>query len=151
MFGFTRQERAIVVFLTVTFLLGLGVSLVKRAAAPKLPVASNASMFERQVARMDSVSGAERGAAPVAIANRGESAGAEKAQTDSGHAISRVNINTASKETLLSIPRIGPVLAQKIIDYRHKNGHFKVIHELTNIDGIGEKTLEKIKPYVSVK
>ena len=60
-----------------------------------------------------------------------------------------VNINTASKKELDALPGIGEVLAQRIIDYRSANGPFSTVDELTKVKGIGEKTLEKLKPYAT--
>lgn len=62
----------------------------------------------------------------------------------------KVNINTADLAELMTIPQIGEVLAQRIIDYRTEHGNFKSISELTKVSGIGEKTLEAIKDYVTV-
>ena len=59
-----------------------------------------------------------------------------------------ININTASEEELQEIPGIGPVLAKRIVEYREANGVFTSVEELQNVSGIGEKTLEKIKPFV---
>ena len=61
-----------------------------------------------------------------------------------------VNINTASKRELEALPGIGEVLSQRIIDYRSANGRFQSVDELVKIKGIGEKTLEKLKPYATV-
>lgn len=46
---------------------------------------------------------------------------------------------------------IGPVLAERIIQYRNKYGKFKSVDELIRIKGIGPKTLEKLRPYVTVE
>ena len=67
-----------------------------------------------------------------------------------GFAFAAVNINTATKEQLESLNGIGPVKAQAIIDYRKKNGNFKKLEDVKNVDGIGEATFEKIKGDISL-
>ena len=52
----------------------------------------------------------------------------------------RISINEADAETLVKLPRIGPVLAQRIIEYRQANNGFKTLEELKEVRGIGEKT-----------
>lgn len=63
---------------------------------------------------------------------------------------SKININTAAKEQLESLPRIGEALAQRIIDYRESNGRFKDINELNNVSGIGDKIFEGLKDKITV-
>lgn len=60
----------------------------------------------------------------------------------------KVNINTANAEQLEILPRIGTKTAQSIIEYRVQNGPFKKIEDITNVKGIGEKTLEELKGYI---
>ena len=60
-----------------------------------------------------------------------------------------VNINAADAAQLALLPRVGPSVAQKIIDYRKKNGPFKSTDDLMLVQGIGEKTYQLIKPYVA--
>ncbi|MEO5676718.1 MAG: helix-hairpin-helix domain-containing protein, partial [Usitatibacter sp.] len=62
-----------------------------------------------------------------------------------GLSLAAVNINSGTKEMLEALDGIGPVKAQAIIDYRKKNGSFKRLEELKNVDGIGEVTFEKIR------
>ena len=61
----------------------------------------------------------------------------------------KVNINTASKDELMTLSGIGEVKAQAIIDYRTKNGPFRDIHDIVNVSGIGEKTFENIKDSIT--
>ena len=61
----------------------------------------------------------------------------------------KININTATKEELMTLPGIGESKANDIIKYREANGQFKSIEELTNINGIGENILAKIKENIT--
>lgn len=61
-----------------------------------------------------------------------------------------ININSADATQLALLPRIGPSVAQRIVDYRKKNGPFKTTDDLMLVQGIGEKTYQLIKPYVAV-
>ena len=60
----------------------------------------------------------------------------------------KISINNASLEELQKIPGVGPVTAQKIVEYRENAGGFSSVDELLNISGIGEKTYKKIQDYV---
>ncbi len=63
----------------------------------------------------------------------------------------KININKATVDELMTIPGIGQVKAQSIVDYRNENGKFNSVDELTNITGIGVKTLEKLRDKVDIK
>lgn len=67
-----------------------------------------------------------------------------------GTAALPVNLNTASVAELDSLPRIGPALAQRIVDYRDANGRFASVDDLRNVTGIGEKTFEGLKDLVRI-
>lgn len=61
----------------------------------------------------------------------------------------RVNINSADSSQLSLLPRVGPSVAQRIVDYRKENGPFKKAEDLMLVQGIGDKTFQLIKPYVA--
>jgi competence ComEA-like helix-hairpin-helix protein len=61
----------------------------------------------------------------------------------------RVNVNTADAAQLALLPRVGPSIAQRIVDYRKQNGPFKKAEDLMLVRGIGEKTYDLLKPYVA--
>jgi competence protein ComEA len=61
-----------------------------------------------------------------------------------------VNVNTADTTQLALLPRVGPAVAQRIVDFRKENGPFKAPEDLMLVQGIGEKTYQLIKPYVAV-
>jgi comEA protein len=62
-----------------------------------------------------------------------------------------IDINAATSEELQQLPGVGPVIAQRILDYRKKSGPFRNVDELMAVRGISDKRLAKIKPYVMVK
>ncbi len=62
----------------------------------------------------------------------------------------KINLNTAESAQLELLPRVGPALAKRIIDFREKNGSFKSTEELMLVRGIGEKTFEQMKPYLTI-
>ena len=61
-----------------------------------------------------------------------------------------VDLNSASVTDLESLPGVGRRTAERIVEYRQKNGSFKKIEELMNVKGIGEKSFLKLKPFITV-
>lgn len=83
----------------------------------------------------------------IASQQGAKSAGAAKAKATAANPI---NLNSASVAQLQTLPGIGASTAQRIVEYRQKNGSFKKIEELMNVKGIGEKSFLKLKPLITV-
>ena len=81
----------------------------------------------------------------LAAALAGEALAAEPA------AKPQININTATAGQLQLLPRVGPALAARIIEFRTANGPYKAAEELMRVKGIGEKSFLLLEPYVVVK
>jgi competence protein ComEA len=62
-----------------------------------------------------------------------------------------VNVNDAGTDELALLPRIGPAIAQRIVDFREENGPFKAKEDLMLVRGIGEKTFELLESYVTLE
>lgn len=91
------------------------------------------------------VPNAEQVAAGVAdVAGAGVGGGA------AGGGAGLVNLNAADAATLETLPKVGPALAQRIIDWRERNGGFASIEQLLDVSGIGQKTFEGLQDRVTV-
>jgi competence protein ComEA len=63
-------------------------------------------------------------------------------------AAAAVDVNTATIEELVKVPGIGDALAARIVEFRTKNGPFERVDDLLKVRGIGEKSLEKLRPHL---
>ena len=78
-------------------------------------------------------------------------AGSSNGETDVGNPTnSLININYASAAELQEVPGIGPVTSAKIIQYRLDHGQFRKLDEIKKVSGIGDKTYEKMKPFICI-
>lgn len=75
----------------------------------------------------------------------------DKGTEETSSSSSKININTANISQLESISGIGESTANKIIEYREKNGKFKTIEDIKNVSGIGEIKYENIKDDICVE
>jgi comEA protein len=97
---------------------------------------------------------AAEGAPRVAPESTPRSGRSSRASTSTSKADARpsglVNINTATAQELDGLPGIGAHMAQRIVDYRQKNGPFKKLEDLMGVRGIGEKNFLKLKPLITI-
>lgn len=62
-----------------------------------------------------------------------------------------VNINTADAAQLSLLPRVGAKAAQRVIEYRTQHGPFRATTDLMQVKGFGDKTFERLSPYITVE
>ncbi len=62
-----------------------------------------------------------------------------------------LDVNTTTVEQLKQLPGVGEKIAERIVKYREEHGYFKKAEDLLNVEGIGEKKLEAIKPLIQIK
>lgn len=88
----------------------------------------------------------------IYVPQRGEALADAPGASDAGGAGTggKVNLNTADAAELDTLPKVGPVLAQRIVDWRKEHGPFKTVDELDAVDGVGPKMLEALLPLVTV-
>ncbi|OEV18554.1 comEA protein, partial [Streptomyces nanshensis] len=75
--------------------------------------------------------------------------GAPEAGSAVGPSGAMVSLNSANREQLETLPGVGPVLAQHIVDYRTQHGGFRSVDQLKEVNGIGEKRFADIRPQVT--
>ncbi len=156
---FTKQEKVIVVFLLFGLVIGSGIELYQSHFKP------NSELFEREqleeierqihdkAALIDSIMDNKTSSA---IENE-HSLGLNKVLLENRvYEIASqqrllIEINSATVEELINLPRVGPVIANRIIEYRNIHGPFKTVEDLIKVKGIGEKKLTSIKPYIYIK
>ena len=125
--AFTQQEKNVILFLTVFFAIGIIVVTIR-----------NGSIFSSQKSSLQDKSKFKSLAKSVYDDN-------QETKIDKSIAGSQglININEAEKDELITLPKIGPVTAERIIRYREDYGKFSSVNYLKNIKGIGDKTMEQ--------
>lgn len=158
MIYFTRHEQRIIIALGVIILLGTGVLLMKRfqpgwimrlsLGKPDFDVEKDQispRLKDDTIKPADDTEQKQQLDRKEESTSIGRAAQKPDATTKKPIQSGKININTASKEELENLPRIGPVISQRIIDYRQEHGAFKSIDELANVRGIGDVTLQRLR------
>ena len=157
-FGFTQTEISIILFLFITFLLGLVISFIKQSnnnseylsfdysvQDSMFNAASGNIEIDDSISKRDSIT-------KVASKNELLDFGASKnkaKEKNKGESVPKpVNINKASIKQLITLPGIGIKTAENIVNYRAQIGKFTNAGQLLKVKGIGKLKLEKIKKYL---
>ena len=125
MFTFNRKEQAALVVLCAILLLGIIITFLEGYLDDGLPE------FE---VREAAVEVSPVGELPKNVPNKPFV----------------VNINTATTQQLQTFLKISPRTTERIVEHREKNGTFRTLEELTGVRGIGKKTLENLRPLITV-
>jgi len=161
MWNLTREEQTVIIFLSGVFLVGMGIKLlggIPRSQNLSLPTSNSLvkvkiggavrkpgwySLSEGSLV-IEAVKKAG-GALPQADLSRLNLDSRLKDEDEIWIPGEKIDINRASPHQLTYLPGIGPILAQRIVEYRQKKGPFQDLSDLEKVPGIGKLKLEKIK------
>jgi comEA protein len=170
-FNFTPQEIKALLFLLIALLVGSGITIYKRhhrSFAPELifkepppGTLDNQSQFNGTPKDTKSYlpdTSHEISKSPIASAtsdpqnkNRSQDPESGILSIHQSPLKRKIDLNSASASELELLPQIGPILSQRIINYRKTKGKFQKVEDLMKVSGIGHKTFEKIKDFITVK
>ncbi len=139
--GWTPSERKVIYFLIITLLIGIGIRayavVTGSGTLPRFEYGESDRAFAEGSQKLHAF-------APEAIAQR------ENGRAPVKEPGAPVRINTASKPELMRLPGVGPVLADRIIEYRATHGLFHSPEDLLNVSGIGDKKFHKLQQHIIV-
>jgi len=145
-FGFTRNELKVILFLTAALAIGAGVRWYASSSRPMPGAPYDYAVADRTFAEHSQRSPVYPSPSPassVALSRQPPSAVPPVALS--------INVNTASKVELMRLPGIGDTYAGRIIRYRKEHGPFASVEDLDRVQGIGKKTLARLRPFVHVR
>jgi competence protein ComEA len=140
--GFTPTERRVAIFLVATFLLGAAVKMVRVAfdTGPEFDYSASDAAFARAAGAPAPAEAARTAAGNDSTKHSTGRPTVRKKEVPAGS----ININTASKELLMTLPGIGETTADRIVQYRKDHGPFTTLEDLMNVKGIGKKKFARI-------
>lgn len=142
----TQAESTVALFAAVAILIGFvaGPIMNRPPALPADVYAEPDRWFAEGVASMEAAEPLPQAASLVA----GDEAALPRHERPPGGPI---DLNTATADELMRLPRIGPKLAERILAFRTSRGGFRSVDDLAQVRGIGPKTLEQLAPLVTTE
>lgn len=137
---------AVIAMLTLTCALCASLTMLVQQATHYAQLQSTQAMT-----RQASYPPSDTTSSPPASASSTQSDTAQSKSQDSGSDQGLLDLNTASLEELQTLKGVGPVTAQRILDYRMQVGRFDDVNQLMEVKGIGSKTLAKFRDQVCVR
>lgn len=149
------QVRYLIVIAAVlcALMIGYNAFYVPDASMDSVAVAADVSSLSGEEYTPSAVPSSGGSAASGPVSGAGDKTTAPASQPREKSAVSgKININTATAQQLSDgLDGVGEVMAKRIVEYREKNGGFKSVAELRNVQGIGDKTFAKLKDHIIVK
>jgi comEA protein len=138
--AFTKNEQKVFLFLSIVFLAGVSIKAYK------------AYFVQEPVHQFDySASDKEFEERSKQLAALPSDHTSLSSQSIGKAAHKKIDLNTATKDDLVSLPGIGEGIAEEILLYRDEHGAFTSLDQLRKIKGIGAKKFEKLRPYIEIK
>jgi competence protein ComEA len=136
--AFTKNEQKIFLFLSVVFIAGVSVKAYRAyfvaQPVPQFDYSASDKEFEERSKHLNSAVLSDTVVKTEALKGK-----------------RKINLNTASKDELVSLPGIGESIAEQIMIFRDEHGAFSSLEQLRKIKGIGAKKFEKLLPYVNLR
>ncbi len=138
---FTSQEKLVIRFLMISMLLGLLIGIARQ----KIILNDNRiDMMNSSLLSLDQKKTDSKTEKSMLNQKRGTVENPIELSAEI------ININTATKEELLTLPKIGPVTAERIIRFREDFGQFQALEDILKVKGVGPKTFDRIKPFITI-
>ncbi len=158
--GFTETEIYVILFLAISFIIGLSIKTYKDTAKEdykEYDYSEEDSLFNYYKSQAEeNLRNEKEKREENIIDSKGEILGFQYTNFDKKKDLppleeKSININTADFETLTRLPGIGEKTALNIIDFRNVNGNFKSLEEILEVKGIGKVKLNKIKKFLYIE